>query len=191
MDKGTKIRELGEMLARKTAQLAKVMRVAEAAAGDLQKYVVLTSTDKGARDVVLNVRRLHHANCKDTDKGCDYDRGFVAWIAHSFGIKADSLDLPKVRVMMQQFEAMQKTAAGSSAGGSNVTLGALPSVGDATIISAKPKQQVKTKTHVFKGPPNDRRLVQPGSKEAKGDVAPPVEDQDGRPADAAGSAPDA
>lgn len=125
MDHGEKIRQLGEALARKEAQLAKVMRVAEAAAGDLQKYLVLTTTDKGARDVVLNVRKIHHAKCPDTGKGCDYDLGFIAWIAISFGMNSHLIDLNKLKVMMRQHEALMKA---EKRGGAIMDPGRMPNV---------------------------------------------------------------
>ena len=164
IDTQEKIRQLAEHLARKEVQLAKAMRVAEAAVADLKKYMVLTTTDKGARDVVLNVRKLHHARCPDTGKGCDYDLGFIAWIAISFGMDSHLIDLNKLKVMMEQHEALIKQE--KKPGGKVISIGARPTVGEATVVSAKPKPQVKTKVHVFKGPPNDRRPVQPGSKEA-------------------------
>lgn len=187
MDKGAKIRELSEMLATKTAQLAKVMRVAEAAAGDLQKYLVLTTTDKGARDVVLNVRRLHHAKCPDTGKGCDYDLGFISWIAISFGMKAGSVDLQKLKAMMQQHEAL-------IANDGNVKTGGVMLPRDRVTLpmpwTTRPKEQgdfTKALHKPGKGEDDDRRPVQPGSPEAKGDVAPPVEGGEGRPGDAGAS----
>ena len=123
MDAQAKIRQLAEHLARKEAQLAKSMEINRRAAEDLQKYMVLTSTEQGARDVALNVRRVHLSSCKD--KGCQWELGFVAWLAHSFGMNAGEIPLSTLKVMMQQYEAKSKA---ETRGGAIMTPGRMPNV---------------------------------------------------------------